>query len=297
MKRPDLIRVAEELSAARSPFVIATVVRAAKPTSARPGDAAIVHPDGRIEGFVGGACATSTVRLHALRTLEIGEPLLLRIAPDGEAVSADDGTATAVNPCLSGGTLEIFLEPYRSAPVVRVLGDSPITDAVRALAAPLGYEVVFGGEASEEDAAVVIASLGRGDEAALEAALASGAPYVGLVASPRRGRAAVDALRTSGICETRLSRLHTPAGLDIHARTHAEIALSILAEIVQERAARVAEADDPQPVGGPVDPVCGMVEPPGAGWERIEHDGLEVVFCCEGCRRRFEVDPARYALV
>ena len=298
MMRADLTRAAAELTAARTPFVVATVVRVEKPASAHPGDTAIVHPDGRIDGFVGGACATSTVRLHALRVLETEQALLLRIQPNGEGGPVEAGISTVVNSCLSGGTLEIFLEPQLPAPVVRVLGDSPVAESLRQLAAPLGFEVATGGVAEAGDAAVVIASLGHDDEQAVEQALASGAGYVALVASHRRGGAVVAALRTSGLCETTLARLHTPAGLDIGARTHAEIALSILAELVQERSRA-----EPMRIGaagaadGLIDPVCGMVEPASGGWDRIDYGGRELVFCCAGCRSRFDAEPGRYLAV
>jgi len=293
LTRPDLTRAAAGLAAARRPYVVATVVRAEKPTSARPGDAALIHPDGTVEGFVGGACALSTVRMHALRVLETEQPLLLRIQPDGDGLEAAAGTAVATNPCLSGGALEIFLEPRMPPPLVRVLGESPVAESLRLLAGPLGFEVEAGEPAVGDDA-VVIASLGHDDAAAVERALDCRAPYVALVASRRRGAAVIEELRASGACETRLGRLHTPAGLDIGARTHAEIALSILAEIVQERAA--APPSEPAKVlpDGAVDPVCGMVEPPGAGWQRVVHDGLEHAFCCAGCARRFQDDPGRY---
>src|SRR5262245_39799409 len=129
-------RTEQELIAAGVPFVEATVVRAQSPTSVRAGDAAIVHRDGTIEGFVGGPCAESSVRLHALRALETGEPLLLRILP-GEAESeeaAGEGSVTVKNPCLSGGGIEIFLEPRLPAATMRVVGESPIAAALADLA-------------------------------------------------------------------------------------------------------------------------------------------------------------------
>ena len=295
MMRADLTRAAAELTAARTPFVVATVVRVERPTSAHAGDTAIVRGDGAIHGFVGGACATSTVRLHALRVLETEQPLLLRIQPDGSGAQVEAGLATATNPCLSGGALEIFLEPQLPASLVRVLGDSPVAESLRQLAGPLGFEVATGGNAQPGDDAVVIASLGHDDEGAVERALSSGARYVALVASRRRGRSVIDALRAAGLAEPELARLHTPAGLDIGARTHAEIALSILAELVQERShAEPRSAAAAEQPAGAVDPVCGMVEPAGAGWQRIAVEGGEVVFCCDGCRRRFEAEPERY---
>ena len=212
-------------------FVRATVIRVQRPSSVRAGDTARVLPDGAIEGFVGGACAEESVRLHALRVLETGEPLVLRILPgDGEA-AAEEGAVTVSNPCLSGGGLEIFLEPHLPAPRMGVVGETPVAAALRTLAVGLGYEV---GE--EGDAAVVVASHGHGEEEALARALEAGVPYVGLVASRKRGAAVVESLEAPD-----RERVHTPAGLDIGARTPEEIALSILAEIVSLREARVPE--------------------------------------------------------
>jgi xanthine dehydrogenase accessory factor len=194
----------------------------------RAGDAAIIRPDGAIEGFVGGACAEESVRLHALRVLETGEPLVLRILPgDGDA-PAEEGAVTVSNPCLSGGALEIFLEPHLPAPRMTVVGDTPVARALVSLAAGLGYEI-----ADDADAAVVVASHGHGEEEALARALRADVPYVGLVASRRRGAAVLESLE-----EHDRGRVHTPAGLDIGARTPEEIALSILAEIVSLRRAR-----------------------------------------------------------
>jgi xanthine dehydrogenase accessory factor len=228
-----------ELRNARRPFVTATVVRAQSPTSAHPGDVALVLADGKVEGFVGGVCAEAAVRLHGARALETGEPLLLRLVPDAEAGDEEpvvDGAVTSHNPCLSGGALEIFLDPSLPPPRVVIVGDAPVAVALRDLAPHVGLEAVRpAGDAvpvSPEDLALVVASHGRGEEAALAAALTEGVPYVALVASPRRGASVRGAL---AVPEALRSRLHTPAGLDIGARTPPEIALSILAEIVQER--------------------------------------------------------------
>lgn len=293
---PEQSRAAAELAATRRPFVVATVVRVEKPTSARPGDTALVHADGTVEGFVGGACTVSTVRMHALRALETERPLLLRIQPGAAAGETAVGTAVAVNPCLSGGAIELFLEPRLPAPLLRVVGDSPVCESLRRLGAPLGFEVAAG-QPAEGDDAVVVAALGHDDAAAVRRALDSQAPYVALVASRRRGQAVVAELREGGADDAQLGRLHTPAGLRIGARTHAEIALAILAEIVQERArAAVPERPPVEPAAGLVDPVCGMVEPDGAGWRRIVHEGVEYAFCCDGCAERFVVEPERYTV-
>ena len=227
---------AAALEAERVPYVCATVVRAGRPASVQPGAGAIVLGDGTIEGFVGGHCAEPSVRLHALHVLETGEPLLLRIEPGNGEGAAAEGAVTVHNPCISGGALEIFLEPRLPAPRMHVIGDTPIARALEELAGRLGYDVAAPGtDPTDDDAAVVIASHGRDEEHILATALEVGVPYVGLVASRKRGTAVVGSLDVSD--EDR-ARVHTPAGLDIGARTPEEIALSILAEIVASRRAR-----------------------------------------------------------
>ena len=224
----------------RVPYVHATVVRAARPASVQVGATALVRGDGTIEGFVGGHCAEPSVRLHALRALETGEPLLLRIEPGDGDSEPTQGAVTVHNPCISGGALEIFLEPRLPAPRLHVVGDTPIALALAELGAGVGYDVVrqAGGEIHPEpdDAAVVVASHGRDEEQALGAALAAGVAYVGLVASRKRGAAVLAELDAHD--EDR-ARVHTPAGLDIGARTPQEIALSILAQLVQTRRRRL----------------------------------------------------------
>jgi xanthine dehydrogenase accessory factor len=295
----ELARRAEALAAERKPFVTATVVRVERPTSVSAGDAAIVLADGTMQGFVGGQCAESTVRLHAARVLETGEPLLLRIVPGDDGEPAAEGAVTVHNPCLSGGVLEIFLEPELPAPRVVVVGDTPVAQALQALGEDLGYEVLLAAEGIEErepgDAAVVVASHGRHEEPALTKALADGVPYVGLVASRRRGAAVVEALRDVGVPAEHLRRLRTPAGLDIGAERPEEIALAILAEIVHVQRAEHATPRVPAAPATAIDPVCGMTVEASDASPHLDYDSQRLWFCSEGCRRAFEADPAAHA--
>ncbi|HEV3378057.1 MAG TPA: XdhC family protein [Thermoleophilaceae bacterium] len=237
-----------ELADAGVPFVEATVVRCASPTSARPGDRAVVLGDGTIEGFVGGACADSTVRLQALRCLETGEPVLLRILPGEEdGPSDEEGAVVVSNPCLSGGALELFLEPRLPPPRVAVAGESPVARALVGLCPAVGMAPRSGSLARPGDFAAVVASLGQGDEEAVRAGLEAGCEYVGLVASRMRGPAVLDALRASGVPEEQVARVRTPAGLDIGAHSHEEIALSILAELVEARRRPAVPSAEPMP--------------------------------------------------
>jgi len=212
-----LTRRAQELTAEGSPFAVATVVRVERPASVHPGSAGLVQVDGTIEGFIGGHCAQHSVRLHALEAIESGLPLLLRIVPEGpEEAVREEGAVTVTNHCLSGGAIEVFLEPVLPAPRVLVAGDSPIVAALRRLGPDVGLDIV----AAQDITDGVLAP--SGDD-------------LGLVASRKRGAAVIDELRADGVAEELLDRVETPAGLDIGARTPAEVALSIVARIVEVR--------------------------------------------------------------
>src|SRR6185312_15421749 len=237
-------RRAQELAAERVPFVTATVVRAHAPTSIRAGAVALVLADGTIEGFVGGVCTEHSVRAYALRALESGNAGLLRILPfsDQAGVSDhvdDDGTVTVQNPCLSGGAVELFLEPVVPAPAILVAGETPIASAVMRLGAEVGFEMVaVDGDRVDQHGdgiALVVAAHGRDEMHTLRRGLESGLPYVGLVASPKRGTGVLAELRGDGVPDELLARIDVPAGIDIGARAPAEIALSILARIIAMR--------------------------------------------------------------
>jgi xanthine dehydrogenase accessory factor len=300
---------AGDLRSRRIPYVQARVVLAERPTSAKPGDEAVITPDGVIEGFVGGQCAESTVRQQALSLLQSGDSMLLRIAPNPEG--DQPGKTVVHNPCLSGGTLEIFLEPVLPLPLVAVLGDSPIARAMRDVASALGYE-----PSSYDDAdiaatdAVVVATHGKREEEVLEKAVKAGVPYVGLIASPKRGTAVVESL---DLTDEERARIHYPAGLDIGARTPQEIALSVYAQMVAERprVPRTAHAGTHPPVTEPpvtrlgvitldtetsIDPVCGMTVTHSPDALYADVDGVRVWFCCPGCRRSYLKDPGKYPL-
>jgi xanthine dehydrogenase accessory factor len=294
----NLLFRADQLREGRTPFVLATVVRAERPTSAKAGDRALVLPDGTMEGFVGGTCAESTVRLQGLRLLETGESALLRITPD--ASSADrpgaEGLLTVTNPCLSGGTLEIFLETMIPPPLIFVFGEAPVARALADVAGAIGWEGFRAPDTQTpipaDATAVVVASHGRDEAAILTAAIRAAVPYIALVASRKRAAAVLAELDLS---DEEKARIHAPAGLDIGARTPAEIALSVLAEVIAGRPRQIA-APPPAPVAVAVavDPVCHMDVAVVEGALHYQHDGTVYYFCGSGCVRAFADDPARY---
>jgi xanthine dehydrogenase accessory factor len=301
--RLELAGRAEALAAAGTPFVWATVVRAERPTSAKPGDSALVLADGQVDGFVGGDCAESTVRTQALEVLATATPRLVRITPSAEDAAAadDDEVVTVHNPCLSGGTLDIFLEPSVPLPVVVVFGHAPIAAALLRAHRLFGQQVVRLEKPDDPlppgTRAVVVASHGNDEELVLDAALRAEVPYVALVASRRRGPAVLASLEVD---ERLRSRVHTPAGLDIGARTAPEVALSILAEIVAVVHEPPSHRDDsPGPASDLTetvrDPVCGMMVAPVDASYHVETPAGVVYFCGTGCRNAYLDNPSAYA--
>jgi xanthine dehydrogenase accessory factor len=238
--------------------------------------------------------------------MQTGQAVLLRILPfsDDEPAAADDvdGAVTVQNPCLSGGAIEVFLEPVLPAPRVLVVGETPVAGAVLRIGQELGLSVVGADGAEVEprrgDLALVVAAHGRGELHTLRRGLEAGVPYVGLVASPKRGTGVLAELRSDGVAADLVARIDVPAGIDIGARTPAEIALSILARIVAVRrevradAAAPTQPPIPEPAAGAaplaVDPICGMTVAAVASTPSLTLDGVTTYFCCEGCREKFE---------
>jgi len=314
----------QELARQQQAYVRATVVRTERPTSARAGDTAVVDALGVMTGFVGGTCVESSVREYSLRVLDQDEPLLLQVRPGEPGEHRIEGAIEVRNPCLSGGSVDVFLEPVVPAPHVVVVGGHPVARALERLGSALGYrmELVEGEawEPGEHVAAVIVAAHGTGEEPALEKALLAGIPYIGLVASDKRGPAVVASL---DVDESLKSAVRTPAGLKLGGDRPEEIALGVLAELVQARAAagggaakshgvhgahpgHGADHDAPHEyrgaaehqADGPVtatDPVCRMTVVAAPPTPRAEYEGRSFWFCGEGCRRAFEKDPRAYA--
>ncbi len=312
---PALTRAAE-LIAAGEPFALATVTWRRAPSSGRGGSRALIHPDGRVEGWLGGACAQPTVVRHALEALQDGAPRVLVL---GEADSRP-GVTTVAMACSSEGAMEVLVEPMLPVPDLWVVGRSPAVETLLALAGALGWTghaVTAEGDAPVDlsgvraSSAVVIATQGHYDEPALEAALATPAGYVGLVASGKRASAVREWLRDHGIPDEQLARVRAPAGLDLGATEHHEIAVSILAELVAVKAQRAMIGPVPQ-VAEPqqaIDPVCGMtvdvasarfVSRPRYSDPDSDPDSGDggpdsaVYFCAAGCQRAYDAEPERF---
>ena len=298
-----ILERAAELRRAGAPFALATVTVSQRPTSARAGAKAIVTAEGALFGWVGGACAQPSVVRHALEALRDGVARVVRLSPEPGAPRA--GVIELPMTCHSGGTLEVFVEPFLPEPQLVVVGDTPVAHALLAFGRQLGYyTVALGNPHSAADVArttldfdalsavratfVVIASMGDVDEEALLAACRRGADYIALVGSRRRFDALADYLRACGVDAAVIAGIRAPAGLDIQAETAAEIALSVLAEMTQvRRAARRAPALNVT-TALVFDPICGMTVDLATAKHTLELDGETYDFCCPACKREFE---------
>ncbi len=284
--------------------MLATVVRCEAPTSARPGDKAVITADGRLRGWIGGSCSEPVVRREALRALEEGTPRLVHIVGDSEVKqSRRHGELTVGTTCPSGGSLDIFIEPQLPKPLLLVFGDSPAATTMVGLAEVTGFRArqvsqaeLASLEVPPGEAYAVVATMGHFDEEALEAALAHPRLEVSLIASTRRAAAVRAELLRRGLGEDAVARVRTPAGR-VRGATQEEIALLALAEVVTMRRRQPAKSLVPIAPSAPVfaiDPVCGMTVDVATAMHRTEHAGGTMYFCGAGCKAAFEADPKRY---
>ena len=308
---------ASELARRGQAFALATVVWRQGPSSGQLGSRAIITADGEVHGWIGGACAEPVVIREARQVITDGEPRLLLLGtPDQFGEKVPDGMTVVPIACQSEGALEVFIEPMQSAPRLVIVGRSPMAQTLAALADALGWRTALldGREFSAADAdgrsMVVVATQGHGDEEVMEQAVAARPAYLGLVASQRRGAAVLGYLKDRGVPKDQLDRVKVPAGLNLGRTSHREIAVAILAELVQLRAAGEiagtpggtdagmtgAQAGDARRAAPAeaTDPVCGMTVVAGDSSYPLEHDGVTYYFCRAGCRRAFEADPAAY---
>lgn len=310
----DYFTKAHALTQAGEAFATATVVRAERPTSGKPGDRAIITAGGELFGWIGGSCAQPTVVREALAALHDGESRLVRLSPDPGAQQPREGLRDVAMTCYSGGTLEIFVEPHPPRPRLLVVGGLPVARALAHLGRAMSYHVILadpdqtGGAVQGADELLtdldalaarvtpltfaVVATHGHYDELALERLLPTAAPYVGLVASRARADAVRRYLADQGLTPAQIGRLRAPAGLDLGARRGDEIALSIMAEIV---AARRHPAPEPAPATAAC-PVCATEVAVAGAKFTLEHAGATYYFCCPGCRYVFAKDPGQYVL-
>jgi xanthine dehydrogenase accessory factor len=291
-----------ELTRRGEAFALATVVWRQGPSSSQPGSRAIITAAGELHGWIGGACAEPAVIREAQQVIAEGTARLLLLGtPEQFGGGVPDGMTVVPISCQSEGALEVYIEPVLPAPHLVIAGDSPMTRTLASLARALGWRADlirgpdFTAEAADSRSMVVVATQGHGDEEVLESAAAARPAYLGLVGSRRRGATVLGYLADRGVPQDQLDRVRVPAGLDLGPTTHQEIAVAILAELVQLRASgALAGARAGIPAAEPArDPVCGMAVTAGSS-RPVRYEGTDYYFCCAGCRQAFEQDPDAY---
>jgi xanthine dehydrogenase accessory factor len=300
----EVLEEASDLARRGESFALATVVWRQGPSSSQQGSRAIITAAGELRGWIGGACAEPVVIREARQVIAQGTARLLLLGtPDQFGAAVPDGMTVVPISCQSEGAIEVYIEPVVPAPSLVVVGRSPMAQTLAELGRAIGWRAVLidGADFTAADAhassMVVVATQGHGDEEIVEQAVAAGPAYLGLVGSQKRGAAVLGYLADRGVPQDQLDRVRVPAGLDLGPTSHQEIAVAILAELVQARAAGALAAPGAAAVAAPaeaVDPVCGMTVEAGPAAHPLEHEGVTYYFCRPGCRREFESDPSAY---
>jgi xanthine dehydrogenase accessory factor len=305
-----------------SRFAVATVVRFQPPVSGRPGDKAIIQPNGQISGWIGGGCMQPIVVREALRAIEDGKPKLVRIAP-GRDSGAEYGVANYTMTCHGGGGMEIYIEPVLPPPQLLIFGRSLAAQALCKLGNTIGYSVIMVGPGLDRlqfhdanriveswdvrslnldrETYIVVSTQGEGDEEALEQAVRTNVPYVSFIASPTKAEKIVQFLADRGTAPEALSRVKAPAGLDICALGPEEIAISILAEIILIRRSgkplhRNLLRKEASATNHAMDPICGMTVDAGGAGYFSEYKGRKYYFCSAGCKQEFDKQPEAHRI-
>jgi xanthine dehydrogenase accessory factor len=297
----DILQQAAELARSGEAFALATVVWRQGPSSSQQGARAIITADGDLRGWIGGACAEPVVIREAHEVIEAGAARLLLLgSPEQFGYPAPpelpSGMRMVPIACSSEGALEVYIEPVLPVPHLVVVGSTPMAGALAQMAESLGWraEQVAGGDFNTASVTpqsfVVVATQGQDDEAVLERATTARPAYLGLIASHRRGEAVIGYLADRGVDADVLARVKAPAGIDLGRTAHREIAVAVLAELVQLRATRTGHETVHQEQL--TDPVCGMTVDTAS--RSAEYEGRTYYFCCAGCQRSFEADPAAY---
>jgi xanthine dehydrogenase accessory factor len=318
MSEQELMQLAQSLNERDEPYAMVTVVRVGAPTSAYVGAHAIIRRDGTLCGWIGGACASEIVIAAAVEAIATGKPMLVRIANDVRQPEPD--LLQRAMACSSDGMIELFVQPYGAGTSLCVLGDTPAADEARFFARRLGIRLV---DSVKQAAVALLATQGADDALALEAALASPAQHVLMIASHRKAERLREVMRMRGVNEDRLAQLQAPAGQDAGARTPSEIALVAIAgvlallrgkgasqvERIEQRSAEAATRGAPttpaatgaaphgRQSGTFINPVCGMAVSTAAALHVEQYDGEDYYFCCDGCLKTFRQEPARYAAI
>jgi xanthine dehydrogenase accessory factor len=325
--------IAATMKAQGEPFAAVTVVRNEAPSSGKTGDKAIVNKDGILRGWIGGGCVYSIMMKEVNDALYDGKPRFVRISPSDTEGGIVSGIKTYPMTCHSGGAIDLYIEPILPKPHLIIIGKSIIGRALMRIAKAADYRLtIIANDATKEifpeadnvqtdfdisnipfDAStfIVVATQGDNDEKALTTALSVTCRYVGFISSRKKRDAVFENLKAQGISSAQLQAIHAPAGIDINGKTHEEVAISILAEIIQDYRTKAVDnaifntntkenTEKPKDFSFDsrpdtiVNPVCGL--PISKSMSKYVYESGEHLFyfCCDGCKMKFEADPQKY---
>jgi xanthine dehydrogenase accessory factor len=311
---------ASELRTKDCAFAVAIVVKYEPPVSGKPGDKAIIQSDGKVWGWIGGGCVQPLVIREALQAMQEGSPRIVRIAPSGESGPAA-GTVNYSMSCHGGGSLEVYIEPVLPKARILIFGRSLAAQSLSRLGKAVGYgisvvapgasrelfpdadliaeEVTPGRLVNGSETYIVVATQGEHDEEALEQALRTNARYISFIASHAKARKIIEFLGEKGVPLEMLARIKAPAGLAIGTSSSSEIAVSIIAEIIQAKkgstgSARAEKSSPEISWQRATDPVCGMTVEASESAYQSDYEGRLFHFCCAGCKQTFDRQPEKY---
>lgn len=315
-----------ELKGKKEPFSIAIVVGREAPSSGKAGDKAIIDRKGVLTGWIGGGCVKGIVLKESAAAIQSGKPRLVRIGKHLKNNKLQEDVMEYTMTCQSEGTVEIFIEPVLPQPHLMVLGKSQIARSLVKLARPAGFRITavapdanlqtfdkvdelitrFNLEQVKTypNTFIVVATQGEQDELALCEALKKQYGYLGFVTSRKKMTTISTYLSDSGFSKEQIETIHAPAGIDINAKQADEVAVSILAEMIQVKNSQdlwQAAAENEDAASGQnetpkfyINPVCGIPVDMNNPKHIVEYNGESVYFCCDGCKVKFDKDPEKY---
>ena len=314
----------QELNKKNEPFAIAVVVRREAPSSSKTGDKVVVNKFGEMDGWIGGGCVRSIIIKEAEDAMKSGRSRLVKIGNSLSGTKQDDVIEYKMT-CHSEGAVEVYIEPVLPAPHLLVMGNTVIARALAKLGKSAGYRVTAVAPDAKpgsfekvdelitqlslqqvktnNNSFIVVATQGEQDETAIEQALSKPSAYVGFVSSRKKKATIMSFLEASGLDKQKLDGIHSPAGININAKTPEQVAISILAEIIQVQNSLPATGGfnfydtTREEAGKPkfyINPVCGVPIDINNPKHVIDYKGELVYFCCDGCKLKFEEDPKKY---
>ena len=302
------------------PAAVAQVVRREAPTSGKPGDKALITADGEVHGWIGGGCTKGIVIKEALEAIREEKPRLVKIQ-NGLDAPEQEGVRQYRMTCMSGGAVEVYIEPIMAVTEIMIFGRSHIAKALCEIGQAAGFRINIVSDLAEaemfpsaeeiqslaafkktdkkgKNVYAVVCTQGEDDANHLEAALAMNPDYISFVSSRKKANSILMGLKRSGVSHDQLVRIQTPAGLDINAKTPEEVAISILAQVIKHRRSGESSADNEMELELTEDlyinPVCKIPVQKSTAKYILEYEGEKVYFCCDGCKESFEKDPAAY---